>query len=353
MEKFSQLIFKVPFNLFPAFFGSVFFMFLSCSPNENDSSFLNEISSSDAKATIEPGTPEMLVSGLQGASGSTIGPDGALYVVEGAIGEITRIDLDTGEMSNFASGLPPSLVGLGGAIDLVFLDETAYALVTLVGSQFGGESQVGIYRIDGPNSHTVIADIGQFALDNLPSGFDYFVEMGLQYSIEVFRSGFLVTDGHHNRLLYVAKKGDISIFKQFGNIVPTGLDVIGHTIYMAEAGPAPHLPDEGKIIALDFRSSEETIIATGARLLVDVERGLGRTLFGLSQGEWNQEAEGSPALPNTGSLVKVDNVGSFSVVAEELNLPTSLEIVGNTAYIVTLTGEVWVIENISSPPFGI
>jgi hypothetical protein len=36
--------------------------------------------------------PAPLASGLQGAQGSTIGPDGALYVTEGAIGRITRID---------------------------------------------------------------------------------------------------------------------------------------------------------------------------------------------------------------------------------------------------------------------
>jgi hypothetical protein len=35
-------------------------------------------------------TATLLVTGLQGASGSTIGPDGALYVTEGAIGRISR-----------------------------------------------------------------------------------------------------------------------------------------------------------------------------------------------------------------------------------------------------------------------
>jgi len=35
-----------------------------------------------------------------------------------------------------------------------------------------------------------------------------------------------------------------------------------------------------------------------------------------------------------------------------LDRPTSMEIIGNTAYVVTLGGEVWTIENITSPPFG-
>src|SRR5437667_7006174 len=76
-----------------------------------------------------------LVTGLQGAMGSTIGPDGALYVTEGAIGTISRVDPQTGEKTTFASGLPQRLpIGLsvGGAIDVAFIDYIAYLLVTLV-----------------------------------------------------------------------------------------------------------------------------------------------------------------------------------------------------------------------------
>src|SRR5256885_5357077 len=108
-------------------------------------------------------TPTLLASGLQGSIGSTIGPDGALYVPEGALGRITRVDPRTGQATIFASGLPPSLIGLGGAMDVTFIGRTAYVLVSLVGADLGGSSVDGIYRIDGPNRFTVIADIGNFA----------------------------------------------------------------------------------------------------------------------------------------------------------------------------------------------
>ena len=74
-----------------------------------------------------------LTSGLEGASGSTIGPDGALYVTEGATGEVTRVDRKTGEQSMFAENLPLLVpdFGYGGAVDVAFLDETAYVLVSL------------------------------------------------------------------------------------------------------------------------------------------------------------------------------------------------------------------------------
>jgi hypothetical protein len=87
-------------------------------------------------------------------------------------------------------------------------------------------------------------------------------------------------------------------------------------------------------------------------LAVDVEFGLGRTLYALAQGIWDGAYEGSPALPNTGALLEVNEDGTMTPVAEGLDRPTSVEFIGNTAYIVTLGGEVWKIDNVSAPPHG-
>lgn len=302
---------------------------------------------------MEAGPAKLLVSGLQGTSGSTIGPDGALYVTEGAVGRISRIDPKTGNVTTFASGLPPLLagVGIGGAFDVAFLGETAYVLVTLVGTDVGGSEVVGIYRIDGPDSYTVIADIGAFSIANPPKT-DFFLPTGAQYAIQTYDGGFLVTDGHHNRVLYVELDGKITELKTFDNIVPTGLALSGNTIYMAEAGPVPHNPEDGKVVSFSSKSSAVTTVASGARLLVDVEFNCGHTLYALSQGVWDGVEEGSPAEPNTGSLVRVNDDGTFTVVKDGLDRPTSLEFIGTTAYIVTLTGEVWRIKHVSGSPFG-
>jgi len=301
--------------------------------------------------TSVPGPPQLLVTGLQSGSGSTIGPGGDLFVTEGAAGRILRVDPKTGDVTTFASGLPPFIVGIGGLMDVTFLDGTAYAIVTLVGTQFGTDDLVGIYRIDGPDSYTVIADIGAFALANPPST-GFFVLTGVQYSIETYRGAFLVTDGHHNRVLHVTRDGEITEIKAFGNIVPTGLAVSGNTIYVAQAGPIPHLPENGKVVSFSPNSPAVTTVASGARLVVDVELGRGQTLFALSQGVWDGVEEGSPALPNTGSLVRINADGTFTVVSSGLDRPTSLEFIGTTAYIVTLGGEIWTIDNVTGPPFG-
>jgi hypothetical protein len=296
--------------------------------------------------------PTQLLTGLEGGSGSTVGPGGALYVTESAAGRISRVDPKTGDITTFASGLPKSIVGIGGAMDVAFIGKTAYALVTLVGSDVGGSDIVGIYRVDGPDSFTVVADIGAFALSNPPSTpFD--VPTGLQYALETYRGGFLVTDGHHNRVLRVTLDGEVTELIAFDNIVPTGLAVKGKTVYMAEAGPVPHEPEDGKVVSFGPKSPTATEVASGASLLVDVEFGRGRNLYALSQGVFGGGPPGAPAQPNTGSLVKVNGDGTFTVVADGLDRPTSLEFIRNTAYVVTLSGEIWKLDSVSGPPYGV
>jgi len=50
--------------------------------------------------------------------------------------------------------------------------------------------------------------------------------------------------------------------------------------------------------------------------------------------------------------VRANGNGTFTTVAQGLDRPTSLEIVNNTAYVVTLGGEIWTIDNIAGPPYG-
>ncbi len=115
--------------------------------------------------------------------------------------------------------------------------------------------------------------------------------------MEPFRGGFLVTDGHHNRILRVQLNGKVSEQIAFTNIVPTGLAVSGNTVYMAEGWPRPPLA--------------------------------------------------------TDALVRVNANGTFTVVESALDRPTSMEFIGNTAYVVPLPGQVGKIDNVGSPPFGI
>jgi hypothetical protein len=67
-------------------------------------------------------------------------------------------------------------------------------------------------------------------------------------------------------------------------------------------------------------------------------------VFGLAQGNWPYEGEpgkeGFPASPNTGRLMRADRHGQFRTVVSRLDRPTTFELIGNRAYVVTITGKV-------------
>src|SRR4051812_47737766 len=85
----------------------------------------------------DPG-PTRLVTGLPGGFGSTVGPDGALYVTSAGAGVISRINPRTGAVTTFASGLPTN--NGNGVTDVAFIHRTAYALVNFVTPEVGGSS---------------------------------------------------------------------------------------------------------------------------------------------------------------------------------------------------------------------
>lgn len=105
----------------------------------------------------------------------------------------------------------------------------------------------------------------------------------------------------------------------------------------------PHLPQDGRIVAITRRSQQT--VPSGAPLLVDVEVGAGHTVYAVSQGHFTAgHDEGSPADPGTGSLLRARPNGTMCVVARGLDRPTSMEIVGHDAFVVTLTGQLWQID---------
>jgi hypothetical protein len=174
----------------------------------------------------------------------------------------------------------------------------------------------------------VVADIGKFAI-NHPPATEFEIPSGLQYAFEPYRGGFLVTDGHHNRVYRVALDGAVTELIAFDNIVPTGLAVRGNTIYMAEAGPVPHLPEDGKVVSFGPKSATATEVASGSPLLVDVEFGRGHTLYALSQGIGSGDPAGSPAL-RTPALVKANRDGTFTVVTDKNTTSRPARFIKNT-----------------------
>jgi sugar lactone lactonase YvrE len=294
-------------------------------------------------------------------SGSTVGPDGAVYVTDGVSGSVDRVDPRTGAVTVFATGLPPKVLGIGGAMDVAFLDQRMYVMVTMVGGDVVGgphigDATVGIYRLGDDGRFVVVADIGSWSVAHPPKP-GYFITTGVQYAMISDHGGFLVTDGHHNRVLRVTLDGQISEVVAFDDLVPTGLESQGGTTWITQAGPVPHLPNAGRVLALRTtnpagRPTSVTEVGRGASLLVDVEMGPRHQLYALSQGQWDGVMEGSPARPNTGRLVRVTRDGALDPVIDVngsplvLDRPTSMEFTGGLAVIVSLSGDVYTVHGL-------
>ncbi|KHL10551.1 hypothetical protein CLV56_1954 [Mumia flava] len=308
-----------------------------------------------ARTTDAPVLTPLTEFGTGLASGSAIGPDGALYVTDPNAGSVLRIDRRTGATRTYADGLPTQVLGIGGAMDLEFVGRTAYVLVTLVGGDLAGtpigDRTVGLYRLGRDGRFRVFADVGTWSEEHPPVT-DSFITTGLQYALERRGDGFLVTDGHHNRVLRVGPRGHVSEARAFGNVVPTGLEVVGPVVLTSQAGPIPHDPEDGRVVATFRRHRAPVEVARGASLLVDVELDPRAGLYALSQGRWDGASEGSPASPSTGRLVRVGWRGDLVPVTDGdgdeivLDRPTSLELVGSTAYVVGLAGTVVTIDNL-------
>jgi hypothetical protein len=285
-------------------------------------------------------------------SGSTIGPDGALYVTNGNAGTLVRIDPTNGSATVVGSGLPPQVIGIGGAMDVAFLRHRAYVLVTAAGSDWGAADPVmGIYRLKPDGTFSVFADLGTWSAEHPPADPDWFASQGVQYSLEVWRDGFVVADAHLGRLIRVNRRGHVRELLAFTSTdsVPTGLEVAKGKVFVATAGPIPHLPSDSTITAVRRGGWTKVVgkwtsdYAGDRGLIVDVEKGHHR-LYGLLQGHWDlkptPENEGLPAAPNTGEIVVVRGDGTFKTVVTGLNQPTSLELVGHVGFVVTVTGTI-------------
>jgi len=257
------------------------------------------------------------------------------------------------------SGLPLQVIGFGGAIDVAFVGHRAYVLVTAAGSDFGvPDAVMGIYRLKRDGTFSVFADLGTWSAAHPPADPDWNAAQGLQYSLDIWHNGFVVADAHLGRLIRVDLRGQISELVAFDSTdsVPTGLEVANGKVFLATAGPTPHLPSESVINAVRRDGSTKVVgkwaadYAGDRGLIVDVEMGRQQRLYGLLQGHWDLEPlpenEGMPAAPNTGEIVAVGADGAFTTVVSGLNQPTSLEVVGRVGFVVTLSGTILRIDRI-------
>ena len=201
-------------------------------------------------------------------------------------------------MTTYATGLPTKgfATDIGGPVDVVFLARTAQRLVTLVsGEIFGGtvappDDKNGIYRLERDGSFTLVADIGGW-LGRQPAEPAFFVEHGAkEYAMEGYHGGFLVTDGHHNRVSAVGAQN--ALINQVADLREKEhrrrrLEVTRGWVFITQPRPIPHEPEASESCrsASEIATHRELPAGRACLSTSSSEWGGGGKLYALSQGQ--------------------------------------------------------------------
>ena len=96
--------------------------------------------------------------------------------------------------------------------------------------------------------------------------------------------------------------------------MPTGLAVAGKKVFVAEAGPVPYLPEDGKVVEFTSHGRAAHVVASGYSVMVDVEVGRHQALYAISQGDspGGNVQPADPAKPDTGRLLRFNRDGSLT-----------------------------------------
>ena len=180
--------------------------------------------------------------------------------------------------------------------------------------------------------------------DENPVDFPDAAPGGNPFAIEVRGSGFVVSDGNYNRLLSITTSGGITLLAEFDNVVPTGLATSASgPVLNTWFSPAPHNPEDSFVQQIGVPTGAITTRAGGYAQMIDVEFGPGGNTYVLQFGDQSFD-ENAPPPP--GRLLLLQG-GELLPVVEGLLLATSVSFVGDTAYVTSLTGEVWEIPGVS------
>jgi hypothetical protein len=317
-----------------------------------------------------PTSGRLLTGGLLSPRNMKVGPDGMIYVAEAGIagdtqftgedgavyrngftGRISRIDPATGDRETVVDGLPSNGTPMGDAVgpaDVAFLGGELYYLQTHGGEGYGfPDTPTGIYRVEDDGTTTLVADIGQFNIDNpvdaITSGTQQDIEVGGNpYSMAVRDGAFWVVDGNHNRLMRVQTNGTVEEITEFPNHpVSTGIATQNTgPVYVAYLGAFPFAPEDGRVVSV-----------------TDVEFGPGGRLYALSFGAQATSPDApAPWEFGTGTILRVESNGTLTPLVTGLTFSTGLIFSGNTAFVTSggitipgvLDGEIWRIDNFTS-----
>ena len=305
-----------------------------------------------------PGT-SVFATGFYAPRGLRFGPDGNLYVAEaglggtnstvgecvqfpfpfgphqgGATARISSVDRD-GRRTTVVDGLPSSiespLVGgnVLGVADVDFLDGSHYALLAGSGCPNGNPGTTnGIIRVRSNGTWTQVTDHAAFLHthqvahpDSADLAFD-----GDPYAMLRTDRGFLVVEANQAQVLKESLDGTVSrvvdLTRLVGNTTPTALAHRQGALLIGNLGNVPFADGSAFVYRLTQRGDFGTLYSGLTAILGLATDARGR-LYVLETATGNIPAPPF-LLPGTGRVVRIEESGSRTVVAQNLTYPSGI-----------------------------
>ena len=299
------------------------------------------------------------------------GPDGLLYVAEGGTGgtdstvgqctqaagppagpgpykgsptggRISKVVNGTRVTVNdkFASSQTSDAFGdlVSGVADIAWIGGNLYALTAGGGCSHGVlHHPNGIYRVNGNNTPTLVANLSAFQMAN-PTAHeeaDDFEPDGTWYSMVALRGDLYAVEPNHGELDRITTSGAISrvadISASQGHIVPTVVAVHGN-FYVGNLNTFPISGGASKVLKIT-PSGYVTPVAWGLNTVLGIAFDNRARMYVL------ENTVGAPGpTPGLGDIIRIDPNGKKTIVISGLNLPTGMTMGPDGALYVSVWG---------------
>jgi hypothetical protein len=305
-------------------------------------------------ASAQPAAPGLpsnataVACGLINPRGFTFDPDGALVVAEsGAVpdgfevphgpptpmfrpattttGRISRIDLNSGERTTIADGLPSSAGSFGdtlGPSNVAYLGSDLYVLIS-AGPVHGWPNYAsGVYKVNADGTIRLVGNLDAFNAKNPVALVPPDDEISNPYDMVAADGALWITDGNRNQVYKVTTDGTVSRFADMsqGHPVLTGISAVpGGGIITVELTAVPYVVGSGRVSKISTTGETATVTkattaATGVAVASD----------GTVYVTEHAESLGKPPFlsPGTGRLARLTGDGKLETVAGGLMWPT-------------------------------
>jgi len=320
-----------------------------------------------ASTSAGAATASVYASGFNNPRELKFGPDGVLYVAEGGTGgtnstagQCTQVVPPLGPYTGAQTGGRISKVVNGqrvtvndkfpssqttaatgnltsGVADISWIGGTLYALTAGAGCSHGVANTVnGIYRVNGNNTPTLVANLSAFQMANptavvKPGDFE---PDGTWYSMMARGGALYAVEPNHGELDRITTSGQISrvadISASQGHIVPTVIAAHGN-FYVANLDTFP-IEGDSKVLKIT-PSGYVTPVAFGLSAVLGIAFDSRDRMYVLEM------TVGQPGpTPGFGDIVRIDPSGKKTIVLSGLNLPSGMTMGPDGALYVSVWG---------------